>query len=161
MPVRADESVKKMFSMPSSLRTFSGASAPSGRVLSIGSDVVIRKDYAVSYYSKSERRQTEAQALFKPSNQSLSFAGHVMEITQGPVPLNMDPMETPAQKELAIKEYRRVELIGHGKGLFYSEAENFGLHISKVSPDAALFVKASENGAQLKFSSSFKYFPFD
>jgi hypothetical protein len=51
--------------------------------------------------------------------------------------------------------YRRIELVGQGQGVFYSEAEGVGCHVSGISPDTALFLKPSGNGFSFKFSTSF------
>lgn len=121
--------------------------------------------YSLSSDPRFLERQKQARELAPPEKQSIDFSGHDWKITQGTVPLNMDPMQTDSQRELEIQEYRRVELYGDGtqKGnVFVSEAEGPGINLpTRFAPDAALFVKASDNCISLKYTSSFKHYPLE
>jgi hypothetical protein len=94
---------------------------------------------------------------------SINFAGHNMLLTQGPVPVNFDAMDTPARQELRKEMYTRVELLGGGRtgGLFASEAEGTGIHAPTINKDPAVFLlKASKNNVGVALSGTFKDFPF-
>jgi len=115
--------------------------------------------YVLKHYWNDRDRRDAEERLIRQQDDSLVLAGYMMKITQGQVPLNMDPMETDAQKELDIEKYRRVEIIGNGKGVFVSEAEGVGLHITPISPDAAFFLKASDNSVGVRITTSIDHIP--
>lgn len=119
-------------------------------------DGIMRTHYTVYYKWKrfSQASPSVLDSMHGSRIGSFLLDGHVMPITQGSAPLCTDPMETDAQKELDVEKYRRVELVGAGKGLFVSEGEGVGCHVSQVSADAAVFVQASGNSFGVKFSTS-------
>jgi hypothetical protein len=119
--------------------------------------------YVVHYkwdYIQREVARHPLDSLRASNIGSLSVVGHNLRITQGPVPMCTDPMQSASDKELQTEKYRRVELVGNGNGVFISEAEGIGCHVSQVTPDAAVFVQASGNSVGVRFSTSFDKIPF-
>jgi hypothetical protein len=122
--------------------------------------------YSVSSYDPFQSdRQKWKRDFTLPEKDTVEFVGIKYPITQGMVPLNIDPMQTASERYLDDERYNRVELFGDGtkKGdVFISEANGIGINMpTKIARDAALYVRVADNGARAEYTSSFKNYPLE